>query len=542
MFKISYSLSLIFFISYVYCTSISFKSQKVYTHPFARDVIREAEDISLVYRLSFMENPNPAYLPQLRQSFTRLKAKSAVKTEKSFLEAVARAFFNLEDFGSIKESFQIISLQDFKTSEALGRLRRFVEHLLKREDGPGILIDLWRTAPGSELYKLAGFVYALDWEGKVTAAYENINEQGFKLSFELISNKFNDEQRQHMHRKNVQIIEANFRNGRTKDELLLKNNIRYGTINLEVLETELNTKMFKKGVSLALFLERRVDLFNEILRPKKSPRSFPHLIELLSRKREYFQDVFLEHPDLLEEINVIHAQPSVQELYAFAIFSQSSQMDPSNSAFEQFLLSRKGKVVNASLHYLQMCSFYSRTKEEFAEVLGGMRKIPAGELFNFIFSKLSIGKESEFLRIACRKYEEDPDKFLFRDGNLISIVPFYKYFDDESVDRTVFRILDEFAEFKPLSVDDILYLINSPSKIIPSFLRSQFYHFDSHVASSVVVKVTSKAQAQRLVDLFGPENIYKFMESVGKSVKYLSPTSKHIIFSVLYECNPDFLN
>lgn len=164
MIKISDSLMLILLISSVYCAGFSSKRQKLYNNPFSRDIIKEAEDISLVYRLSHIYNPSSAYLPQLRKSYLRLEANPAIKKKKRFLETATRAFFNLEDFCLIKKVYEAISLWEFKTSEAIGRLRRFVEHLLKREDGPAILNDLWRNTHPSVLYKLSGFVYALDWE------------------------------------------------------------------------------------------------------------------------------------------------------------------------------------------------------------------------------------------------------------------------------------------------------------------------------------------------------------------------------------------
>ena len=533
---------LILLISSVYCAGFSSKRQKLYNNPFSRDIIKEAEDISLVYRLSHIDNPSSAYLPQLRKSYLRLEANPAIKKKKRFLETATRAFFNLEDFCSIKKVYEAISLWEFKTSEAIGRLRRFVEHLLKREDDPAILNDLWRNTHPSVLYKLSGFVYALDWEGIVSDAYERFDSKGFDLSFELISNDFNEEQRRIMYENNVQIIEANFGSGRLKDELLLKNNIRYGTIDEARLLAEVNTIFLKKGIALALFLERRVDLFNEIFKPNESPNLDRLPFERIDMPR--FEDVFLERPDLLDRINVIDAQQSVQELFARAIILKTSQIDPSSSAIEQFLLSRRGKVLvnDATLHNLQMCSFYSRTEEEFAQVLDMMNVIPTGELFNFIFSKLSMGNETNFLRITCRKYEENPDKFSFRDGNRLSIAPFYKYFDDGSVNRIIFKILDEFVEYKKLSADDILSIINSPAKIIPNFLRGSFKNFEPNATASVIVSLNSKTQAQRLIDLFGTVNIRQFIENAERSNKYLTPASKHIIFRVFYECNPKFLS
>ena len=125
-------------------------------------LLRQAEDISVAYKVSKMYQPSQEYIPQLRQALQRLKNIPDDASKWRLLNTLAEAFVKVEDYESLTDP--VLSKHIPFTGYDSNRdfLKHFVDYLLnKHEKGPELIEYLW-TSYGVETFSLGVVVYALD--------------------------------------------------------------------------------------------------------------------------------------------------------------------------------------------------------------------------------------------------------------------------------------------------------------------------------------------------------------------------------------------
>ena len=337
-----------------------------------------------------------------------------------------------------------------------------------------------------------------------------------------------------MFQSNLEIIDKPG-DERMKEFLLLKNKIRFGSITLEELiafKSKPRNFVFRKNILLCLYLARNLDLFNQfntatITTGKLQPIGLPD-------RNNVFDDVFLEYPELLSQLNIIGTPFQIQNCYARAVIKLYDSTEDI-SAFESFLMFRRGKVAPQDYRYLGICVFYSHDRDEFAALLDRMSVINMIDLLKFLFSSLALGNQNEYLTIIYEKYIQNPAKFQVNHNHQISIGPFYKYFEDY---RMLTILETQEINFKPLSIEDMVEILKCPSKMIPHYLQNEFLIFDYGIINSVLVSITNMNLLERLIEVFG---IRLIEESIRRN-DILTPASKLITFQLLYQYKPSLLD
>lgn len=498
-------------------------------------LLRQAEDISVAYKVSKMYQPSKEYIPQLRQALQKLKNIPDVASKWRLLNTLAKAFVKVEDYESLADPDLSKHIPFTGYDSKRDFLKRYVEYLLnKNEHGLELLEYLW-TSYGVETFNLGVVVYALDWEKKVTAAYENFNERAFATSFELVGDNFTEQQKEAMYQRNLEIIDKPG-DARMKEFLLLKNKIRFGSITLEELiafKSKPRNFTFRKNILLCLYLARNPDLFNQFNTGTIPPGKFP-MIGLPDRNN-IFDDVFLEYPELLSQLNIIGTPFQIQNYYARAVIKLYESTEDT-SGFESFLMFRRGKVAPQDYRYLGICFFYSHNREEFAALLGRMGVIDMIDLLEFLFSSLALGNQNEYLSVIYEEFIHNPAKFQFNQNHQISIGPFYKYFADY---RMLTILETQKINFKPLSIEDMVEILKYPPKSIPNYLQNELLMFDYGIVNSVLVTINDMKVLERLIEVFG---IRLIELSIGRSNDILTPASKLITFQLLYQYKPSLLD